>query len=88
MTSLPLGFPLPQILDVVGDPAADTDVHLPLPLNLLPPAVPVLILVLLEPSTQDLWLVVQDDDECTLDMALHPAAVVHNLLEQWVVTCV
>ena len=54
----------PQLAGVVGDLAADGDVHYCLPLSPLPPAgVPVLIVVLDEAGTQDLWLAVQDDDE-------------------------
>ena len=70
----------PQLAGVVGDLAADGDVHYCLPLSPLPPAgVPVLIVVLDEAGTQDLWLAVQDDDERPLDMVPHPATVVHNL---------
>ena len=70
----------PQLVGVVGDLAADGGVHYCLPLSPLPPAgVPVLIVVLDEAGTQDLWLAVQDDDERPLDMVPHPATVVHNL---------
>ena len=70
----------PPLLYVVGDPAADGDVSLCLPLTpLLPAVVPVLPLVLEEPGTQDLCLAVQVDDECTLDVVPCPATVVHNM---------
>ena len=55
------------MLDVVGDLAADCDVCL-----CLPAVVPIVFLVLEEPGTQDLRLVVQDDHQFILDFATQP----------------
>ena len=68
----------PQLLDVVGDPAADGEVCLRLLLSPLPSAVVPVLRVLEEPGTQDFWLAVQDDDECTLDTIVHPATAAHK----------
>ena len=69
----------PQPLDVVGDLAADGDVRLRLPLvPAILAIVPVVLLVLEEPGTQDLRPAVVDDDEGVLDAVPVPAPVVHS----------
>ena len=69
----------PQPLDVVGDLAADGDVRLRLPLvPAILAIVPVVLLVLEEPGTQDLRPAVVDDDEGVLDVVPVPAPVVRS----------
>ncbi len=69
----------PQPLDVVGDLAADGDVRLRLPLvPAILAIVPVVLLVLEEPGTQDLRPAVVDDDEGVVDVVPVPAPVVHS----------